>query len=114
MFRKILILSLILALTYCQTNYQELYTQGSACSNGRLQSPVVLSESNSKYNSTNSIVYLNYLPINNAKLDWSHDERILTLHAEKKNWGYIGFQINGYLKQYALVGLEINIPEINS
>lgn len=115
MLKKYLLASIFLVLvsfTLAQLNYRDIYHSGMTCRMGRLQSPINLSDQNSAYNSTIYPVYFNYNPISSAYLDWTVDGRILSVKQTSPvaNWGYLGFNRGGVLKQYALTGIEINFP----
>lgn len=106
------ILVSLISLMVCQLNYRDIYASSLSCRMGRLQSPINLSDKYSSYNATTYPVYFNYVPVTNAYLDWSADNRILTIKQTTPlaNWGYMGFTRGGVLKQYSLTGIEINFP----
>jgi carbonic anhydrase len=81
---------------------------------GRLQSPLNLQDTNSKFNSTINTIYYDYTPIQSASLGWSADGRILKVQTTQapvlNNFGYLGLSRGGVIKQYALKRIEFNIP----
>jgi carbonic anhydrase len=82
---------------------------------GRLQSPINLADTTSHYNLTAYPVYFNYHAIPNAALAWDNEGRVLQVKQvgvaqNLLNFGYMGFQRNGVIKQYALTGIELNFP----
>lgn len=110
-FRSIYIIILILfTVIDCQLNYKQLYQTGSACVNGRSQSPISLSEDISSFNATVNLLYDTYNIINNTKLRF--DERILYVSHdnESESIGYITLSRNGILKKYALKRIELSYP----
>jgi carbonic anhydrase len=107
---KNIIIALLLTTINSQLNYNQLYHSGSACINGRQQSPISLTEDNSSFNSTVNLLFDTYNPIVQAKLRF--DERILYIshNNEGESLGYITLSRNGILKQYALKRIEIYNP----
>ncbi len=95
-----------------QQDYRSLFTSTLTCKMGRLQSPIDLSDTTSKYNSTINPLYYNYQPLSNAVVNWNSEGRVLELKPESStgNYGYLGLSRGGALKQYALVGVQISFP----
>jgi carbonic anhydrase len=78
--------------------------------NGRMQSPILLNESESSFNSTINLLFDTYNIINYAKLKF--DERILYVshNQEGESLGYVTLSRNGNLKKYALKRIEFIYP----
>jgi carbonic anhydrase len=94
-------------------NYRDVYTSSLSCEMGRLQSPLNLQEAHSNFNSSVNILYTDYNKIPDAILGWSQDGRILQVKEKtgaQSNFGYVGLDRGGVIKQYALKRFEINTP----
>lgn len=90
-------------------DYREVYQSHKACNYGRLQSPINLAEYFSNFNSSISILYNEYVPLQNARLTFNG--KIFEVTASNSdNLGYLGFQRGGVIKQYTLKKIEINYP----
>ena len=88
-------------------NYENMWLSFPACHMGRLQSPVRLNISESKYSNSFSIVYQYFkgIKINNAgdaNLDKKPSRKI-----EIEGSGYINLQRNGVIKQYSFKHIEM-------
>lgn len=107
---KVFIILTIIAFISCQINYKQLYHSSSACLNGRLQSPINLTETDSNFNSTINILYDTYNALKNVQLRF--DERTLFINNEniEESLGYVTFSRNGALKKYALKRIEFIYP----
>lgn len=105
----------ILVLSLCEINYRNTYTSSLTCKMGRLQSPIDLKDQFSKFNATIYPVYYHYSVIPNAYLGWSDDGGLAELRRVNQNqsdinYGYLGLQRDGILKQYELTDIEVNFP----
>ena len=88
-------------------SYEDMWLSFPACHMGRLQSPVRLNISESKYSNSFSIVYQYFkgIKINNAgdaNLDKKPSRKI-----EIEGSGYINLQRNGVIKQYSFKHIEM-------
>lgn len=89
--------------------YEEMWLSFPACHMGRLQSPVRLNISESKYSNSFSIVYQYFDDMNFgsiSKLQNSQPSINLKKSDDKKS-GYINLQRNGVIKQYSFDHIEI-------
>lgn len=104
--------AILLTFTTSQgVDFRNLYHNTAACQSGRLQSPINLMDYYSSYNSSINTAYDTYVPITNAQL--AYNGRVLAVQQSTGalgNWGYIGFLRNGIMKQYQLIGIEVNYP----
>lgn len=118
MFTKYLLtlLTFVVGLINSQKpNYRNLFTMSLSCEMGRLQSPLNLEEEFSNFDSSVNLLYTDYNVIQNAFLDWSESGRILQVSQKSgapasKNFGYLGLDREGVIKQYALTGIEFYTP----
>jgi carbonic anhydrase len=117
MLTRNLLISLIIIFKFIKSqkpDYRSIYTSSLSCEMGRLQSPLNLQEAHSNFNSSVNLLYTDYNPIPKAKLGWSEDGRILQVNeiagSTQNNFGYIGFDRGGVIKQYSLKKIEINTP----
>ena len=92
-------------------NYEDMWLSFPACHMGRLQSPVRLNISESKYSNSFSIVYQYFSNITfdssapNIKSTYQPSRKIIP--NDNSNFGYINLQRNGVIKQYAFDHIEI-------
>ena len=92
-------------------NYEDMWLSFPACHMGRLQSPVRLNISESKYSNSFSIVYQYFPEINfkssapSIKSTYQPSRKIIP--NDNSNFGYINLQRNGVIKQYAFDHIEI-------
>ncbi len=107
---KVLILLTITYITAQSINYKELYHSGPACLDGRMQSPVNLTESQSIFNATINLLSDTYSPLKNVRIKFN--ERILYVSHdnEGESLGYVTLSRGGILKKYALKTIEIIYP----
>ena len=90
--------------------YEEMWLSFPACHMGRLQSPVRLNISESKYSNSFSIVYqyFNGIEINNAgNANLGNEPSRKIEKIEIKGSGYINLQRNGVIKQYSFKHIEM-------
>lgn len=95
----------------CQTTYQDIFNNGLTCRTGRIQSPIELSDQNSKYSQEHLITGVNYFSLNNLYV--AFNERILKVFQNKVNspdFGITNYKKNGYLSQYQLIDIEFYYP----
>ena len=88
-------------------NYENMWLSFPACHMGRLQSPVRLNISESKYSNSFSIVYqyFNRIKINNVGNENLGNEPSRKI--EIGGSGYINLQRNGVIKQYSFKHIEM-------
>ena len=89
--------------------YKDVWQSFYACHNGRLQTPIRLNLTESIYNNVFSIVYQDYKSFkagNFGEYDLKKDysKRIEVSSGEG---GGISFELDGVIKQYDLIGLEL-------
>ena len=75
------------------------------CRLGRLQSPIEIKETESKYSNDFSFVYQNYKQVNNIKIEGNATNFALT--SGEINGGYINFERGGVIKQYELIRIDV-------
>jgi carbonic anhydrase len=108
-----LILTILFSLTMAQitkVDYNDLYHQAPACKMGRLQSPINIMETDAKFNTTINILYDSYSVLKNAQLAFSQRTMFIAYDNTEDNLGYATLSRNGYLKKYALMGIEFSYP----
>lgn len=90
-------------------NYEEMWLSFPACHMGRLQSPVRLNISESKYSNSFSIVYQYFsnITFENTNMAFNSPQPSINLKPNKDATGYINLQRNGVIKQYAFDHIEI-------
>lgn len=109
---KITIAFIIAALYRCQTFYQDVFNKGPACMNGRLQSPIDLSDENSKYSQEDILTSINYFSFPNLFLNFN-EKGILQVYQSSVNsavLGTVNYKKRGYLSQFELINIEIYYP----
>lgn len=95
----------------CQNTYQEIFNSGLTCTTGRIQSPIELSDENSKYSQEHLITGVNYFSLTNLYV--AFNERILKVfqsNVNNPNFGNTNYKKNGYLSQYELIDIEFYYP----
>ena len=111
-FFKITIAFILAVLYQCQTFYQDVFNKGPACMNGRLQSPIELSDENSNYSQENILTSVNYLSFSNLFLNFN-EKGILKVYQSSINspvFGSVNYKKRGYLSQFQLIDIEIYYP----
>lgn len=110
---KLLVLLTIVALTNSLVNYRNTLAS-PICTYGRLQSPINLLDYYSKFNSTISLVYEDYLQIPNARLVFTNStlEVVSTTAPTNQlpNYGMVGLDRNGVYKRFILRRILIFFP----
>ena len=89
-------------------NYEDMWLSFPACHMGRLQSPVRLNISESKYSNSFSIVYQYFSNITfENSIEFKSPQPSINLKPKDNATGYINLQRNGVIKQYAFDHIEI-------
>jgi carbonic anhydrase len=90
-------------------NYEDMWLSFPACHMGRLQSPVRLNISESKYSNSFSIVYQYFsnITFENSNMAFNSPQPSINLKPNDNATGYINLQRNGVIKQYAFDHIEI-------
>ena len=90
-------------------SYEEMWLSFPACHMGRLQSPVRLNISESKYSNSFSIVYQYFDDMNFGSISKLQNPQpsINLKKSDDKKSGYINLQRNGVIKQYSFDHIEI-------
>ena len=86
---KVLLLLTIISYITAQGkfNYKDLYHSGPACSDGRMQSPINLTESQSLFNATINLLSDTYSPLKNVRIQFNERLCFITDDSQKK-WGF--------------------------
>jgi len=95
----------------CQNTYQEIFNNGPACKNGRIQTPLILSDKGSKYNPEFLLTDISYNSLNNIYVNF--DYRILKVfqsNVNYPNFGKINYKKQGSLNEYELIDIEFYYP----
>jgi len=95
--------------TQDEYDYETMWLSFPACHMGRLQSPVRLNISESKYSNSFSIVYQYFsnIKLNNSISDFKEPQPSIYLTLDNDSKGYINLQRNGVIKQYTFDHIEI-------
>jgi carbonic anhydrase len=89
-------------------NYEDMWLSFPACHMGRLQSPVRLNISESKYSNSFSIVYQYFSNMTfENPTELKTPQPSINLKPNDNATGYINLQRNGVIKQYAFDHIEI-------
>lgn len=108
---KILFAFVLSVIINCQNTYQEIFHNGLICKTGRIQSPIELSDENSKYSQEHVLTNIDYFNVNNVYVNFN--ERILKLFQNNQNsanWGNVNYKKDGYLSQFELIDIEFYYP----
>jgi len=94
-----------------QNIYQDIYHNSPACKNGRLQSPIILSDEISKYDQESILTGVNYNTLNDIYLNFnSRILKVMQKNIDKPIFGNINYKKRGYLSEYVLIDIEIYYP----
>jgi carbonic anhydrase len=111
---SIIVSSVIVLVLSQNLDYRTYYTQSPTCRLGRIQSPIDLMDKQSQFfprsNQTAQIVYETYSPIQSASLKFNGRVLNVAPDATADNFGFVGFERGGSIKQYKLVNIEFNYP----
>jgi len=94
-----------------QNTYQEIFNNSPACKNGRIQSPILLSDVTSKYDQESIVTSVNYNSLNDIYVNFN--ERILKVFQNdnsQPNFGNVNYRKRGYLSNYQLIDIEFYYP----
>lgn len=111
-FLFFLLIILFFSNIFTQNNdisYEDMWLSFPACHMGRLQSPVRLNISESKYSNSFSIVYQYFseMDFENKSNNFISDKLPSMILNPKDKKGYINLQRNGVIKQYTFDHIEI-------
>lgn len=98
-----------------QDNYSDANLKNWACTDGRRQSPISLSDQKSNYTQNVSIVYEDYNALSNVFLTFNSDNILeindkATLLGGSTDKGYLVIDYSGYYFKYNLAKIEVFSP----